>query len=128
MKGGADGGEFGFRLATIIVGKDEDGDNEVTCVIEATDASRATVVAAAEPKGDGRKEVMARAHVLLDLGGGVMTCQALVEAVAALRPRGDAERDQRKNNAKRDVQKLIDGGFLVESSTGMITLPAKAST
>ena len=128
MKGGADGDEFGFRLETILVGKDEDGDDEFTCVIQFTDASRATVAATAEPKGDGRKEVMARAHALLDLGGGVMTRQALVEAVAALRPRGDAERDQRKTNANRDVQKLVDGGFLVESSTGLVTFPAKANT
>ena len=124
MKGGADGGEFGFRLAVIIVGTDEDGDAETTCVIETTDASRATVAVTAKPKGDGRKEVMARAESLLLMGKGVLTRQALVDAVADLRPRGDAERDQRKTNANRDIQKLIDDGFLIQSGTGMITLPS----
>lgn len=128
MKGGSDGDEFGFRLETIIVGNDDDGDDETTCVIQFTDSSRATVAVTKEPKGDGRKEVMERAHALLLLGDGVLTRNALVKAVATLRPRGDEnKRDQRESNANRDVQKLVEGGFLVESNTGMITLPAKAS-
>ena len=125
MKGGADGDEFGFRLQTIIVGKDDDGDDETTCVIETSEGTRATVVAQAQPGGKGQKDILDRAASMLLLGDGIVTRNALVTAVAATRPRGDAARDQRISNVNRDTGKLIDDGFLVESSTGLITLPTK---
>ncbi|CAB4241000.1 AAA domain containing protein [uncultured Caudovirales phage] len=125
MKGGADGEEFGFRLETIIVGKDDDQDDETTCVIQFTDASRADVAAQVQPGGNSQKEILKQAGTMLGLGDGIVTRNALVAAVAATRPRGDSERDQRVSNVNRDTKKLIDNGFLLESSTGLITLPSK---
>lgn len=125
MKGGADGDEFGFRLETVVVGQDEDGDDETTCVILSTDNTRASVAAQAQPGGNSQKDILERAKDMLLIGDGVLTRGALVAAVAATRPRGDSERDQRVSNVNRDAKRLIDGGFLVESSAGLITLPSK---
>lgn len=125
MKGGADGDEFGFRLQTLIVGKDEDGDDETTCVVEFTDASRASVTVTAGPKGDGRKDIMAKAVTLMQLGDGRVTRNELVTVVAAERPRGDLDkRDQRRGNVTRDLLGLIEHGFLLEDATGNLSLPS----
>jgi hypothetical protein len=127
MKGGADGGEFGFRLQTLVVGKDDDGDDETTCVVEFTDSTRQTVVVQQEPKGAGRKAIMTMAVNMLLLGDGVLSRNELVTAAAAERPRGDGVRDQRMTNVNRDIGDMISAGYFVESKTGMITLPVSAS-
>jgi hypothetical protein len=127
MKGVADGGEFGFRLQTLVVGKDDDGDDETTCVVEFTDSTRQTVVVQQEPKGAGRKAIMTMAVNMLLLGDGVLSRNELVTAAAAERPRGDGVRDQRMTNVNRDIGDMISAGYFVESKTGMITLPVSAS-
>jgi len=125
MKGGADGDEFGFRLQTLIVSKDEDGDDETTCVVEFTDASRASVTVTAGPKGDGRKDIMAKATTLMQLGDGRVTRNELVTVVSSERPRGDLDkRDQRRGNVTRDLLGLIEHGFLLEDATGNLSLPS----
>ncbi len=128
MKGGADGGEFGFRLQTLVVGKDDDGDDETTCVVEFTDGTRQAVVAQQEPKGKGRKAIMDIAVSMLLMGDGVLSRNELVTAAAAARPRGEGVRDQRMTNVNRDIGEMISAGYFVESKTGMITLPVAAST
>jgi len=125
MKGGADGLSFGFRLDTIIVGQDDDGDDETTCVIQTTDCSKASITANQGPKGGGRQDIMAKIGTLMDLGDGHVTRHELAKVVAEGRPRGDAERDQRLTNSLRDIVKLISQGFLIENSAGLISLPTK---
>jgi hypothetical protein len=128
MKGGADGGEFGFRLQTLIVGQDADGDDETTCVVTFTDGTRQSVVAQQAPKGANRKDIMVKATTMLELGSGVLTRNELVVAVVAERPRGDTnKRDQRTANVNRDITEMVAAGYFVESNTGMISLPVKAS-
>lgn len=123
MKGGADGGEFGFRLETIVVGHDEDGDDETTCVVQFTDSSRKSLSATAGPKGDGLKEAMGLAETLMDMGDGKVTANELVKAVAAARPAPPPDvRDQRESNARRDLKKLIEKDFLVQDATGVVRL------
>ena len=127
LKGGADGGEFGFRLKTVIVGKDEDGDDETTCVIEVSDASRATMAVAAGPKGDIGKDLLGKAASLLDMGDGVLTRNELVDAVVATRPIEGTGRDQRKTSVTKALNSLIKDGHLLQSNAGLITMPVKAN-
>ena len=128
MKGGADGEEYGFRLETIVVGQDEDGDDETTCVLRFTDSSRQTIELARGPSGRQQRDIMDKAETLLALGNGVLTRTELVEVVWPERPRGDtSKRDQRKTNTGRDLTKLVAEGFLVESPSGQISFPVKSA-
>lgn len=127
MKGGADGMEYGFRLESITVGLDEDGDAETTCVVVSTDSTKASVAVARGPKGDNRKLVVEKAMDLTALTGGVTTNE-LVAVLWEQYPRGDADkRDQRKNNVGRDIKKLVEEGFLLQNAAGLISVPPKAS-
>jgi hypothetical protein len=129
MKGGEDGAEYGFRLQTVVVGQDEDGDAETTCVVAYTDSSRATVVAAAGPKGDNQKIIMDKAVSMIDLAGAGVTFNEIVSVVWPLYPRGDeTKRDQRKTNVGRDLRTLISSGFLAQNDAGVVSLPKSKTT
>jgi protein involved in polysaccharide export with SLBB domain len=61
----------------------------------------------------------------LNLAGG-MTRNELVTIVVATRPRGDAaKKDQRKTNVNKALNNLVQRGTVIESGTGMISLPEK---
>ena len=127
MKGGADGAEYGFRLRTIVVGQDEDGDDETTCVVEFTDSSRASVAASNGPGGNNQKLILDKARGMLELAGAGVTFNEIVSVVWPLYPRGDeTKRDQRKTNVGRDLRALISSGFLAQNDAGVVSLPAKA--
>ena len=126
MKGGADGDEYGFRLQGIVVGLDDDGDNETTCVITSTDSTRASVAVVAGPKGVNKKLILEKAGELLAVDGGILTRNELVAVVWPLYPRGDENtRDQRKANVGRDLTQLVSEGFLQETASGGIALPVR---
>ena len=127
MKGGADGAEFGFRLETLIVGQDEDGDDETTCVVQFTDGSRQAMTVAAGPKGDIGKDLLEKAATLLDLGDGILTRNELITAVVSTRPVPSEGRDQRKTSVTKALATLITNGLLLQSAAGLITLPGKPS-
>jgi hypothetical protein len=127
MKGGADGAEYGFRLRTLVVGQDEDGDDETTCVVEFTDSSRASLAASQGPGGNNQKLIMEKAKGMIDLAGTGVTFNEIVSVVWPLYPRGDeTKRDQRKTNVGRDLRALISSGFLAQNDAGVVSLPVKA--
>ena len=129
MKGGADGAEYGFRLQTLVVGQDEDGDDETTCVVEFTDSSRASVAASNGPGGNNQKLILDKAKGMIDLAGAGVTFNEIVSVVWPLYPRGDeTKRDQRKTNVGRDLRALISSGFLAQNDAGVVSLPVKAGT
>jgi hypothetical protein len=126
MKGGADGGEFGFQLSTIVVGEDEDGDVETTCVVVYTDGSRASVAVAQGPSGSRQKLILREATRLIELAGAGVTFNEIVEVVRPQYPRGDeSKRDQRKTNVGRDLRELISSGHLAQNDAGVVSLPAQ---
>jgi len=127
MKGGADGDEYGFRLESITVGKDDDGDEETTCVVIATDSTRATVAVVKGPRSEKKKLVLETAAGVIAVDGGSITRNALVALVWEHYPRGDSDKDSRKGNAGRDIDALIKDGFLLQNEAGQIRLPTKPS-
>jgi hypothetical protein len=124
MKGGADGEEFGFRLETLKVGEDEDGDDETTCVVQYTDGSRQTVAAGKGPSGDNNALLFQTAKDMLDLGeGSPLTENELIAGAVSKMERGDAsKRDTRAQSARRSLKSLIDGGFLSQNEVGHVSL------
>ena len=132
MKGGADGDEFGFRLKTFGVGLDEDGDVEVTCVLEFTDSTRSSVQAPKEPKGDRKKHVT---DLLKDMlkpknmdPNPIVTRNALVSAVVATRPLPEKGRDTRAQHAKDDINGLLKDKILIENESGHVGFPVNLPT
>jgi hypothetical protein len=127
MKGGEDGGEYGFQLQTVAVGTDEDGDVETTCVVSYTDSSRASVAATKGPTGARHRLILTEATRLIDLAGGTgagVSFSEIVEVVWPQYPRGDeSKRDQRKTNAARDLRDVIAAGFLAQNDAGVVRLP-----
>jgi hypothetical protein len=80
----------------------------------------------AGPKGANKKLVLETATNLTAVTGSV-TKNELVTVVWPLYPRGDENaRDQRKANVSRDIHQLIEGGFLLQDATGLISVPTKA--
>jgi len=127
LKGGADGGEFGFRLETIVVGEDEDGDDETTCVVGFTDSSRSSVAVSQGPTGKTQKAIMDQFKTLADLDtNGAVTEHELAVVVAAGRKFDPTpgKRDKRVDNAKRDIRAVISGGFLQMDAVGRLSLPS----
>jgi hypothetical protein len=104
MKGGADGGEYGFRLLTVVVAKDEDGDDETTCVVEFTDSSRQSLATQQGPTGKTQKAIMDQFRTMAELSpDGTVTEHELAVVIAAGRPFDPTpgKRDKRVDNAKR---------------------------
>lgn len=124
MKGGADGEEFGFRLETIVVGQDEDGDDETTCVVAFTDGSRQSVAASKGPKGDTNALVFQTAKDMLDFAGdSPVTEHELITAAVSKMPVAEAgKRDTRPQTARRSLKSLIEGGFLTQNALGHVTV------
>ena len=130
MKGGADGGEYGFRLLTIKVAEDEDGDDETTCVLEFTDSSRQSLAAQQGPTGKTQKAIMDQFRTMADLSSdGLVTEHELAVVIAAGRTFDPTagKRDKRVDNAKRDIRVVISGGFLRMDAVGRLSLPATPS-
>jgi len=124
MKGGEDGGEYGFRLETVTVGKDDDGDMETTCVVVYTDSSRASVAVTKGPSGARHKLIVKEATRLIELAGSGVTFSEIVEVVWPKYPRNDeSKRDQRKTNAGRDLRDVIAAGHLAQNDDGVVSLP-----
>jgi hypothetical protein len=122
MKGGADGAEYGFRLRTLVVGKDEDGDDETTCVVDYTDSSRASVAASQGPKGDVTKLVLDTFHGFT--GDGPVTVNQLISGVVSVMTMGDPnKRDTRSQTARRSLKTLVKQGFLVQNAQGHVAIP-----
>ena len=124
MKGGADGAEYGFRLRTLVVGQDEDGDDETTCVVDYTDSSRASVAASQGPKGDNNNLVLETATTLLALSSGPLTVNELVAAAISKMDRGNTDaRDTRSQTARRSLKTLVEQGFLTQNAQGHVAIP-----
>ena len=124
MKGGADGGAFGFRLQTIIVGQDDDGDDETTCVIQFTDSTPASIAASKTPAGANQKRVMSAVETLTADGMGVTTQALVANVMTQIPPPQPPKRDTRAQNIRQAIEGLVEQGSLL-SVNGIVTLPPK---
>jgi KaiC/GvpD/RAD55 family RecA-like ATPase len=112
QKDGRDGDEWGFRLAMVPVGVDEDGDVYESCVVEWTGNGR--VVKRARPPGEHQRRVLRALQDAAGLGGGGADREAVLDAVVDdLVPPGEGKRDTRRQVATRALQTLLDDGALV---------------
>jgi hypothetical protein len=133
MKGGLDGGEYGFELLTVVVGQDDDGDDETTCVVQFTDVGRQSVAGQKagkkeiDPKAIWQPLVLEQAKALLEINAGVLTQAELVTAVLERRPfvpdPDRPKRDQRGGKVNGAITELVASGHLFVDDNGRVTLP-----
>lgn len=120
QKDGESGAAFGFELEMVELGLDEDGDPIRSCVVKATDqiptkrAKTAGVAAERRPRGQWKRMAFDMAKER-----GTVSIEDVVEKVAAEMPAPEPDkRDQRRGNARRDIDALIRDGFLETTGGG----------
>lgn len=122
VKDGADKEQIGFKLRTVVIGEDEDGDDITSCVVEYGEVS-ARMKAGKGPKGIVQKLAFNKAHDLIGLANGEISVDELVAVMVSEMVLKDGERDQRKGVAARAITSLIKSEKLVETSPGRLGLP-----
>ena len=123
MKDGDDGLQWAFRLDTVVLGMDADGDDETSCIVVETELKTPTV----DAKGVKRRSRMER-HVLEVVGlqpsgaTGMALADLVEQAAGMLPPVAPDQRDTRRQVVTRAIQTLVreregviglEGGFVV---------------
>lgn len=110
LKDGEDGAEFGFKLETITIGEDDDGDTTSSCVITHGKVVRKEK----EPAGSKQKVVMRVMRDLTETPGEYVSTNAVIENAIAQIPHDEAEgkRDRRRQHVLQAVEALVASGTL----------------
>lgn len=124
LKDGCDGIQIGFKLHTVVLGEDEDGDDITSCIVEYGDVS-ARMKAGKGPKGAVQKLAFNKAHDLIGLAAdtGEINTEELIALMVPEMVVKDGERDQRKGVAARAITSLIKAEHLIEIAPGKLGLP-----
>jgi hypothetical protein len=121
QKDGEEGAEFGFKLNTVSIGQDDDGEDITSCVVEHT-AAVARSEQKKEPKGAVQKLVLRVARDLQDLGDERTDVNALIEAAVDQIPKdSQAKCDNRRRNVVRAIESLV-GANQISVAGGYVTL------
>jgi len=127
MKDGEDGAEFGFRLVTVPVGVDDDGDVVSSCVVEYTNAipKSKRKVRAESKMTEMQKTVWNAICGLQGLDGAGPSANAVVVKAASdtVYDEGSGKRDNRRRDAVRVLNGFVASGRVVMTE-GRVTLPA----
>lgn len=102
QKDGADGAEFGFRLAPVVLGLDEDAEEVTSCVLEhitAPSKERRTRNSALKPE---QKEALTVLNTLVPLNDNGVQGEEWLNALISL--------GRRRYNAKRTIDALCERG------------------
>lgn len=115
QKDGDDGGEYGFKLETVLVDFDADGDEVTSCVVEhctATENVRAR--RKVKPLGDVEKAILAALDDLITVGNAKVKDAALFTAVkGVLSPPEEGKRDTRGQRIERSMRSLESANRIV---------------
>lgn len=120
-KDGEDGAEYPFKLLPVILGRDEDGDEITSCVVE--HAARMERGARNEPKGRVERVVWRLTHEMTELGDQGIAVDVLISEAARLLPHDPQQgRDRRRERARRALLTLSEDGFL-EITDDVVAVP-----
>lgn len=123
QKDGEDGKQYGFRLHTVVLGEDEDGEDITSCVVEHL-VNGETLAPSVELKGDIEKATYDMITAHLDLGATSIRVEDLVSQVAETLEFDAAvdKKDRRKERVKRAL-KTLESKNLIVNNTFEITVP-----
>jgi hypothetical protein len=120
MKDGpGQGKEYAFRLETVVLGLDEDGEEITSCVVHATEGQVRKVAQA--KLGEYERAVLEATEQLAGITNeAVPLYQILQHAVGLVPFDGDPAQDRRRDNVKRAANNLVDKkGLLVRDGVGL---------
>jgi archaellum biogenesis ATPase FlaH len=122
LKDGQDGAQIGFKLHTVILGTDEDGDDVTSCIVEYTNTGRAAR-SKGTTVGPKERQILMVLNEVFGLGADQkIALPDLIEAAAAqLAPPIDGKRDNRKRDVSRCVESLSAKNYLLVEN-GVVTL------
>ncbi len=103
MKDGTDGDTFGFKLKVVSLGRDADGEEESSCVIEHVE-TQASLPGKQRPSGAHQLALWATLKTMAP--SGTVNLEDLLNGYVAKMPPGEG-RDLRKRDAKRALEGLI---------------------
>jgi len=112
MKDGSDGRQWSFKLRTVVLGIDTDGEEITSCVIEHVDSPEQPMKNRVEPTGLYPKTALTVARRLLKGGEPMAVDEVISAAVASLPEVEKGKRDTRKQQISRAVQKLVTDQWL----------------
>ena len=118
LKDGEDGAEFAFRLESVVLGMDEDGEEITSCVVEHSEG-KVRRVRDKGPKGNIEKLVIQALKDNADLADATVELHALKQAVSLQIP-FDAQagkRDRRNERIMRAIESLRDADRVTVSGT-----------
>lgn len=122
LKDGQDGAQIGFKLHTVILGEDEDGDDITSCIVEYTNTGRATKGRSTTVGPKERQILMVLSEVFGLDSGQKLPLPELIEAAAAqLVAPIDGKRDNRKRDVTRCIESLSAKNYLFIEN-GVVTL------
>lgn len=109
MKDGEDGIQFGFKLQTVVVGLDDEGEEITSCVV-AEQALAPVHERKADPKGDVEKLILRYLEALPAEDNGTIEVEELAENVKDLMEFDPApgKKDRRKEVIKRAIKSLSE--------------------
>lgn len=113
LKGGQDGPVYPFRLATVEVGKDDEGDPITSCVVEAAEARGKT--SGRTPRGKNDRFVWQAVCDLLDLGDTPsVSVRDVVDTAVSRMPEMPSSKgvDRRKDVVRRALSALQEQRYL----------------
>lgn len=127
LKDGEDGASMGFKLHTVVLGEDDDGDDITSCIVEFCEVS-AKLKNDKGITGKNKRLAFDKAHDMIGLNpGGEVATQELIEAMLSEMPLDSGVRDQRKSVAARAITGLVKDGLLCENIPGVISLPMEGN-
>lgn len=120
MKDGEDRLSQGFKLRTVVMGQDEDGDDITSCVVEYNGAGQVTKAA---KLGHNQSALM---RALADLQGfnsgeGIEEEKLIAATVELMHLKEGAKQDMRAFRAREALTALIGNGFVVEENGVFLT-------
>lgn len=120
MKDGEDRISYGFKLNTVVMGQDEDGDDITSCVVEYNDGGR---VAKPTKLGHNQSALM---RALADLQGfnsgeGIEEEKLIAATVQLMHLKEGAKQDMRAFRAKEALMALTGNGYVVEENGLFLT-------
>jgi hypothetical protein len=114
LKNAVDGAEYGFRLMPVPVGMDEDNEEIFSCVVEPTEATRASTKRKLVAKGENEHLAMSVLSDMVGMGGESVSFHELTEAMILQMPFDtiSGKKDTRREQAMKAVTKLRSGDFI----------------
>jgi len=116
-----DGDEFAFTLSPVVIGKDEDGDDVTSCVVEYIESAPRTERKNG-PRNFRQKLVLHVAQELIELSQGRVAVSDLIERSVNKIPRSE---HGKCDNRRRDVTRALEAlaaADLIDTSTGYVNL------